>query len=123
MNLRQAAILSCFALQICGYSIRINPVVKTQVQAIKNQGNQNKIQLQNISNSTILQAVPSQLYQSHLNELYSTSAVLIVFGFLFMIISVIATNNIFTVVQTQSENIIFGEQAQLVVNFVFLIQQ
>ena len=72
-----------------GYNIRINPIVKTSVTSLKNQGDNNSIQFSSISNSTILQAVPQQLYQSHYNELLSTSVILVIFTFLFIILSVI----------------------------------
>ena len=64
-----------------GYNIRINPIVKTSVTSLKNQGDNNSIQFSSISNSTILQAVPQQLYQSHYNELLSTSVILVIFTF------------------------------------------
>ena len=72
-----------------GYNIRINPIVKTSVTSLKNQGDNNSIQFSSISNSTILQAVPQQLYQSHYNELLSTSVILVIFTLLFIILSVI----------------------------------
>ena len=82
-----------FVLQIVssvkGYNIIINPIVKTSVTSLKNQGDNNSIQFSSISNSTILQAVPQQLYQSHYNELLSTSVILVIFTFLFIILSVI----------------------------------
>ena len=72
-----------------GYNIRISPIVKTSVTSLKNQGDNNSIQYSSISNSTILQAVPQQLYDSHYNELLSTSVILIIFALLFIILSVI----------------------------------
>ena len=73
-----------------GYNIRISPIVKTSVTSLKNQGDYNCIQSSSISNSTILQqAVPQQLYESHYNELLSTSVILLIFAFLFIILSVI----------------------------------
>ena len=72
-----------------GYNIRINPIVKTSVTSLKNQGDNNSIQFSSISNSTILQAVPQQLYESHYTELLSTSVILIIFALLFIILSVI----------------------------------
>ena len=73
-----------------GYNIRINPIVKTSVTSLKNQGDNNSIQFSSISNSTILQqAVPQQLYESHYNELMSTSVILIIFALLFIILPVI----------------------------------
>ena len=72
-----------------GYNIRISPIVKTSVTSLKNQGDNNSIQYSSISNSTILQAVPQQLYDSHYNELLSTSVILLIFAFLFIILAVI----------------------------------
>ena len=72
-----------------GYNIRIRPIVKTSVTSLKNQGDNNSIQYSSISNSTILQAVPQQLYDSHYNELLSTSVILLIFAFLFIILAVI----------------------------------
>ena len=72
-----------------GYNIRISPKIKTSVTSLKNQGDNNSIHYSSISNSTILQAVPQQLYDSHYNELLSTSVILIIFALLFIILSVI----------------------------------
>ena len=72
-----------------GYNIRISPIVKTSVTSLKNQGDNNSIQYSSISNSTILQAVPQQLYESHYNELLSTSVILLIFALLFIILAVI----------------------------------
>ena len=72
-----------------GYNIRISPKIKTSVTSLKNQGDNNSIHYSSISNSTILQAVPQQLYDSHYNELLSTSVILIIFAILFIILSVI----------------------------------
>ena len=72
--------------------MKINSIVKTQVLNIKNSGDHNSIQLASITNTTILQtAVPHQLYQSHLNELYSTLAILVTFSVMFLILSVTLT--------------------------------
>ena len=82
-----------FLVSACvNYNIKINPIVKTSVNNLKNTGEHNSIQLSTITNSTILQAaVPHQVYQSHLNELVSTSAILVIFSVLFIILSVIIT--------------------------------
>ena len=92
MELR-SVIFVLFLVSTCvSYNIKINPIVKTSVTNLKNTGEHNSIQLSTITNSTILQAaVPQQLYQSHLNELLSTSAILVIFSFLFIILSVIIT--------------------------------
>ena len=92
MDLRTLITILSLVLFSSSYNIKINPVVKTSVQNIKNSGDHNTIQLSTITNSTILQAaVPHQIYQSHLNELYSTSAILEIFSVLFIILSVIIT--------------------------------
>ena len=92
MDLSTLFIVLSIVLSISSYNIKINPVVKTSVQNIKNSGDHNTIQLSSITNSTILQAaVPHQIYQSHLNELYSTSAILVIFSVLFIILSIILT--------------------------------
>ena len=92
MDLRTLITILSLVLFSSSYNIKINPVVKTSVQNIKNSGDHNTIQLSTITNSTILQAaVPHQIYQSHLNQLYSTSAILVIFSVLFIIISVIIT--------------------------------
>ena len=92
MELR-SVISVLFLVSACvNYNIKINPVVKTSVNNLKNTGEHNSIQLSTITNSTILQAaVPHQVYQSHLNELFSTSAILVIFSVLFIILSVIIT--------------------------------
>ena len=72
-----------------GYNIRISPIVKTSVTSLKNQGHNNSIHYSSISNSTILQAIPQQLYDSHYNELLSTGVILTIFALVFIILSVI----------------------------------
>ena len=92
MDLRTLITILSLVLFCASYNIKINPVDKTSVQNIKNSGDHNTIQLSTITNSTILQAaVPHQIYQSHKNELYSTSAILVIFSVLFIILSVIIT--------------------------------
>ena len=73
------------------YNIKINPVVRTSVNNVKNTGEHNSIQLCTITNSTILAAVPHQVYQSHYNELFSTSVILVIFSVLFIILSIVIT--------------------------------
>ena len=58
MDQRTLFIVLSLVLSISSYNIKINPIVKTQVQSIKNSGDQNTIQLASITNSTILQVVP-----------------------------------------------------------------
>ena len=77
---------------VYGYNIRISPRIKTSVTSLKNQGDNNSIHYSSISNSTILQAIPQQLYDSHYNELLSTSVILTIFALVFIILSVIINN-------------------------------
>ena len=81
------AVVNC----VTSYSIKINPILNTKVQNVKNTGDNNSIQLAQISNRTILQQIPSQVYQSHLNELWSTTGVLVSFSLVFIILSVTIT--------------------------------
>ena len=89
MEVRPVLFVLLLVSSVNGYNIRINPIVKTSVTNLKNTGDNNSIQLSTITNSTILQAVPQQLYESHYNELLSTSVILVIFAFLFIILSVI----------------------------------
>ena len=92
MEVRPVLFVLLLVSSVNGYNIKINPIVKTSVTNLKNTGDNNSIQLATITNSTILQAaVPQQLYQSHYNELLSTSVILVIFSFLFIILSVIIT--------------------------------
>ena len=74
---------------VYSYNIRISPRIKTSVTSLKNQGNNNSIHYSSIQNSTILQAIPQQLYDTHYNELLSTSVILTIFAVVFIILSVI----------------------------------
>ena len=108
------------------YNIKINPVVQTSVNNLKNSGEHNTIQLSTITNSTILQAaVPHQVYQSHLNELYSTSAILVIFSVLFIILSVIITSYILAKFEAQpawSENSVNTRKySWILVNTCFIL--
>ena len=76
---------------VTNYSIKINPILNTKVQNVKNTGDNNSIQLAQITNSTILQSIPSQVYQSHINKLWSTTGVLVSFSLVFIILSVTIT--------------------------------
>ena len=92
MEVRPVIFVLLLVSTCVSYNIKINPIVKTSVTNLKNTGEHNSIQLSTITNSTILQdVVPQQIYQSHLNELLSTSAILVIFSFLFIILSVIIT--------------------------------
>ena len=82
-------LLFLFVSSVYSYNIRISPRIKTSVTSLKNQGDNNSIHYSSISNSTILQAIPQQLYDSHYNELLSTSVILTIFALVFIILSVI----------------------------------
>ena len=84
-------ILFIVAQIVIPYSIKINPVLNTKVNNVKNQGDHNTIQLAQISNSTILNSIPSQVIQSHQNELMSTTAILVSFSVVFIILSITIT--------------------------------
>ena len=76
-------------LQSYGYNIKISPKIHTQVTNLKNQGDNNSIQFSSITNSTILQATTKQVYDTHYNELLSTTAFLSILAVVFIILAVI----------------------------------
>ena len=84
-------ILFIVAQIVIPYSIKINPVLNTKVNNVKNNGDDNTIQLAQVSNSTILNTIPSQVIQSHQNELMSTSSILVSFSVFFIILSITIT--------------------------------
>ena len=75
--------------QSYAYNIKISPKIHTQVTNLKNQGDNNSIQFSSITNSTILQATTKQVYDTHYNELLSTSAFLSILAVVFIILAVI----------------------------------
>ena len=91
MGLKTLLIFLAVVQCVTSYSIKINPVLKTKVQNVKNTADNNNIQLAQISNSTILQSIPSQVYQSNLTDLWSTTGVLVSFSLVFIILSVTVT--------------------------------
>ena len=56
MGLRTLFIVLAVVQCTTSYNMKINPIVKTQVQNVKNSGDNNNIQLSTITNSTILQS-------------------------------------------------------------------
>ena len=76
-------------LQSHSYNIKISPKIHTSVTNLKNQGDNNSIQFSSIANSTILQATTQQVYDTHYNELLSTSAFLSILAVVFIILSVV----------------------------------
>ena len=71
MEFRKTFLILVVIQSVFNYSIKINPILNTKVQNIKNQCDGNSIQLAQITNSTILSHIPSAVYQSHINELWS----------------------------------------------------
>ena len=97
MEFRNTLLIIIIIPSVLNYSIKINPVLNTKVQNIKNQGDGNSIQLAQISNSTILNQIPSAVYNTHINELWSTTIILWSFSITFIILSVTITRLALTV--------------------------
>ena len=74
--------------QSYAYNLKISPKIHTQVTNLQNRGNNNSIHFSVITNSTILQATTQQVFDTHFNELLSTSIFLSVFGVVFLILAV-----------------------------------
>ena len=87
----------CFLISsILGYNIRINPHIKTAVNTLQATGTNNSLQFSQISNSTILNAIPAQIQQSHQNELISFSIILTIFTLIFSILAKIINQQVLT---------------------------
>ena len=78
----------CFS-QSCAYNLKISPKIHTQVTNLQNRGDNNSIQFSAITNSTILQATTQQVFDTHYNELLSTSVFLSIFAVVFLILAII----------------------------------
>ena len=74
--------------QSYAYNLKISPKIHTQVTNLQNRGDNNSIHFSAITNSTILQATTQQVFDTHFNELLSTSIFLSVFGVVFLILAV-----------------------------------
>ena len=74
--------------QSYAYNLKISPKIHTQVTNLQNRGDNNSIHFSSITNSTILQATTQQVFDTHFNELLSTSIFLSVFGVVFLILAV-----------------------------------
>ena len=74
--------------QSYAYNLKISPKIHTQVTNLQNRGDNNSIQFSAITNSTILQATTQQVFDTHFNELLSTSIFLSVFGVVFLILAI-----------------------------------
>ena len=74
--------------QSYAYNLKISPKIHTQVTNLQNRGDNNSIHFSAITNSTILQETTQQVFDTHFNELLSTSIFLSVFGVVFLILAV-----------------------------------
>ena len=74
--------------QSYAYNIKTSPKIHTQVTNLKNQGDNNSIQVNSITNSTILQATTKQVYDTHYNELLSTTTFLSILAVVIIILAI-----------------------------------
>ena len=74
--------------QSYAYNLKISPKIHTQVTNLQNRCDNNSIHFSSITNSTILQETTQQVFDTHFNELLSTSIFLSVFGVVFLILAV-----------------------------------
>ena len=74
--------------QSYAYNLKISPKIHTQVTNLQNRGDNNSIHFSAITNSTILQATTQQVFDTHFNELLSTSIFLSVFVVVFLILAI-----------------------------------
>ena len=79
------------------YSLKINPQIKTAVNSLSANGQDNKVSLSQVYNSTIFQAIPEQLASSHYNEIISFSVVLVIFSIAFLILGKIINQQTLTI--------------------------
>ena len=87
----------CFLISsILGYQIRINPHIRTAVNTLQATGTNNSLQFSQITNSTILNAIPAQIQQSHQNELISFTIILTIFALIFSILAKIINQQVLT---------------------------
>ena len=87
----------CFIIpSILGYSIKINPHIQTAVNTLQARGSNNSLSFSQISNSTILNAIPAQIQQSHQNELISFSITLVIFTLVFLVLAKIINQQVLT---------------------------
>ena len=98
---------------ILSYQIRVDPRIKTSVNNLQAKGTNNSIKFSQITNSTILQALPEAVIQSHANELISTSIILSVFATTFCILAIIINKTVMAIFKlnqriTHLESVCFG---------------
>ena len=79
-------LLCCIISSVNAYSLKINPHIQTAVNSLSAKGENNNLSLSQISNSTIFNAIPSQIHASHQNELISFSATLVIFTIAFLVL-------------------------------------
>ena len=79
------------------YSLKINPQIRTAVNSLSATGQDNKVSLSQVYNSTIFQAIPEQLASSHYNEIISFSVVLVIFSIAFLILGKIINQQTLTI--------------------------
>ena len=90
-------IFLCFIIpSIHGYSLKINPHIQTAVNTLQARGSNNTLSFSQISNATILNAIPSQIQQSHQNELISFSITLVIFTIVFLVLAKIINQQVLT---------------------------
>ena len=109
----KAVLLLVLVSSIHSYNIRVDPRIKTTVNNLQNKGSNNSIRFSQITNSTILQALPEAILTSHANELISTSIILSVFAIIFCILSAITNKIVLSVFKlnqrvTQLEAVCFA---------------
>ena len=86
--------LCCILSSVNGYSLKINPHIQTAVNTLQAKGQNNTLSFSQISNSTILNAIPSQIHASHQNELISFSVILVIFTIAFLILGKIISQHV-----------------------------
>ena len=86
--------LCCILANVNSYSLKINPHIQTAVNTLQATGQNNTLSFSQISNSTILSAIPSQIHASHQNELISFSVILVIFTIAFLILGKIISQHV-----------------------------
>ena len=86
--------LFCLFANVYSYSLKINPHIQTAVNTLQATGQNNSLSFSQISNSTILSAIPSQIHASHQNELISFSVILVIFTIAFLILGKIISQQV-----------------------------
>ena len=79
------------------YSLKINPQIRTAVNSLSATGQDNKVSLSQVYNSTIFQAIPEQLASSHYNEIISFSVILVIFSVAFLILGKVINQQILSI--------------------------